>query len=140
MDKTSANNDIDEVIVFAYDRKEDVNGAFTLGKVEWCPNGDWGSMTPEIASSNDRSSYQYVFDIKDKVGSISASGSPTEREYEIYDYYEKCYDDAWKEVDLKDPTATPDEDLVMQKVAEKYGITREEASKICDKVAIYKMS
>jgi hypothetical protein len=140
MDKTSENNDIDEVVVFAYDRKEDVDDAFTLGKVEWCPNGDWGSMTPEIASGNDRSSYQYVFDIKDKVGNIDASDIPTEREYEIYDYYEKCYDDAWINVDLNDPTAAPDEDLLMQKVAEKYGITKEEAGSICDKVTIYKMN
>ena len=137
MDKTFKNNDIDEVVVFAYDRKEDVNNAFTLGKVEWCPNGDWGSMTPEIASSNDRSSYQYVFDIKDKVGNIDALDRPTEREYEIYDYYNKCYDAAWDNVDLSDPKATVDEDLIMQKVAEKYGITEEDASKIYTKVATY---
>ncbi|MGB9939062.1 PEGA domain-containing protein [Methanosarcina sp.] len=140
MDKTSANSDIDEVVVFAYDRKEDVDDAFTLGKVEWCPNGDWGSMTPEIASSNDRSSYQFIFDIKDKVGNVDASDSPTEREYEIYNYYEKCYDAAWDNIDLSDPTATPDEDLIMEEVAKKYGITKEEASRICDKVVIYKIS
>ncbi len=140
MDKTSENNEIDEVVVFAYDREEDVNDIFTLGKVEWCPNGDWGSMAPEIASSNDRSSYQYVFDIKDKVGNIDASEIPTEREYEIYDYYEKCYDAAWGNIDLSDPTATVDEDLIIEEVAKKYEITKEEASRICDKVVLYKMS
>lgn len=140
MDKTSENNDIDEVVVFAYDREEDVNDAFTLGKVEWCPNGDWGSVTPEIASSNDRSSYQYVFDIKDKVGNTDTSDVPTEREYEIYDYYEKCYEAAWDNIDLSDPTATVDEDLIMEEVAKKYGITKEEAGRICDKVVLYKMS
>ena len=140
MDKKSENNDIDEVVVFAYDRKEDVNDAFTLGKVEWCPNGDWGSMTPEIASSNDRSSYQYVFDIKDKVGNIDASDRPTEREYEIYNYYKECSDAAWTNIDLSDPTAVVDEDLLIQKVAEKYGITEEEANRICNKVVLYQIS
>ena len=140
MDKTSKNNDIDEVVVFAYDRKEDVNNAFTLGKVEWCPNGNWDSVTPEIASGNDRSSYQYIFDIKDKVGNVDASDRPTDREYEIYDYYNKCYEAAWGNIDSSDPKAMVDEDLVIQKVAEKYGITEEEANRICNKVVLYEMS
>jgi hypothetical protein len=139
MDKTSKNSEIDEVVVFAYDRKEDVNNAFTLGKVEWCPNGDWGSMTPEIASSNDRFSYQYVFDIKDKVGNTDTSDRPTEREYEIYDYYNKCFDAAAENVNLSDPEARVDEDLLMQKVAEKYGISTEEAYSIYTKVATYEI-
>lgn len=137
MDETSKNNDIDEVAVFAYDRKEEANFAYNLGKVEWCPNGDWSSVTPEIASSNDRSSYKYVFDIKDQVGSIDASGRPTEREYEIYDYFNKCYDIALKNIDLNDPKAIVDEDLIMQEIAGKYGITKEEANGICTKVSIY---
>ena len=137
MDETSKNNDIDEVAVFAYDRKEEANFAYNLGKVEWCPNGDWSSVTPEIASSNDRSSYKYVFDIKDQVGSIDASGRPTEREYEIYDYFNKCYDIALKNIDLNDPQAIVDEDLIMQEIAEKYGITKEEANGICTKISIY---
>lgn len=140
MDKTSKNNDIDEVVVFAYDRKEDVNGAFTLGKVEWCPNGDWGSMTPQIASGNDRSSYQYVFDLKDKVGNVETSDRPTDREYEIYDYYTKCWDAESNNVDWSDPEAKVDEDLVIKKVAEKYGISEEEVNRICDKVVMYQMT
>jgi hypothetical protein len=138
MDKTSKNKCIDEVVVFAYDRKENVNNAFTLGKVEWCPNGDWSSVTPEIASNNDRSSYQYVFGIRDKVGNIY-SDRPTEREFEKYDYYNKCFDAAYENINLSNPKATVDEDLIMQKVAEKYGITKEEASSIYTKVATYNM-
>ena len=88
IDKTSENLEIDEVIVFAHDRKEDADSIYTFGKVEWCPNGDWAGVTSTIASTNDRSSYQYNFDIKDKVGSIDASDRPTEREFEIHDYYD----------------------------------------------------
>ena len=90
MDKTSENSDIDEVIVFAYDRKEDADRIYTFGKVEWCPNGDWGGVTSIIASTNDRSSYKYTFDIKDKVGNIGTSDRPTEREFEIYNALEEA--------------------------------------------------
>jgi hypothetical protein len=141
MDETSKNSDIDEVSVMAYDRKGEVDFAYNLGKVDWCPNGDWGAVTPEIASSNDRSSYKYVFDILDRVGKIKTSEKPSEREYEIYDYYNKCYNEAADNLNLdKDPYATVNEDLIMQKVADKYGITKEEADRIYIKVYVYENS
>lgn len=59
------NNDIDEIAIFAYDNKDEFNGYYTVGKLEWCPDGNWGGVTPEIASSNNRSSYEYVIDISD---------------------------------------------------------------------------
>lgn len=86
MDKTSENPDIDEVVVFAYDRKEDADSFYTFGMVEWCPNGDWAGVTPIIASTNDRSSYQYNFEIKDKVGNIEVTDRPTEREFDLSKY------------------------------------------------------
>jgi len=42
-------------------------------------------------------------------------------------------------IDSNDPYATVNEDLIMQKVAEKYGISTEEANKICMKVSLYKV-
>jgi len=62
-DKTSENPDIDAVTVFAYGKGDDIDGAYTFGKVIWCPNGKWGDVNERIASTNDRSSYKYVFDI-----------------------------------------------------------------------------
>ena len=86
------NQDIDEVVVFAYDNESDMDGLYTFGKIEWCPNGDWAGVTSAIALSNDRSSYKYVFDIKDKVG--EEEGKPTARETEIYNLYWEKLDEA----------------------------------------------
>ena len=138
IDKTSENKDIDAIAIFAYDRKEDINDAYTFGTMNWCPNGNWGDVTPEIASNNDRSSYEYVFDIKDKVGDKNIE-RPTDLEFEINDYYYVCSDAEWDKIDLSDPYAVVDEDIIYQKIADKYGITKEEAEEICMKVTIYQM-
>lgn len=139
LDKTSENKEIDAICIFAYDKKQDLNGAYTFGTVDWCPNGSWSDVTPEIASSNDRSSYEYVFNIRDKVGNKNRE-HPTDLEFEIMDYYTVCTDAEWDKIDLNDPYAVIDEDVVYQKVADKYGITKEEVKDICMKVAIYKMN
>ena len=153
MDKTSENKDIDAIAIFAYDRKEDINDAYTFGTMNLCPNGNWGDVTPEIASNNDRSSYQYKFDIKDKVGNIDTSNTPTEREYEIYDYYNDRYD---KEVTKIYETNEPEksyysfeeitkineeiiaaENAFITEVAHKYNISEDEAYEITIKVYVY---
>ena len=147
MDKTSENPDIDEVVVLAYDRKEDTDSIYTFGKVEWCPNGDWAGVTSTIASTNDRSSYQYNFDIKDKVGSIDASDRPTEREFEIHDYYDaRLLEETKKLIEAEDAGLSYKyadqeelENAVRTEVANKYGISEEELDKIYIKVWTYKM-
>lgn len=138
IDKTSENKDIDAIAIFAYDRKEDINDAYTFGTMNWCPNGNWGDVTPEITSNNDRSSYEYVFDIKDKVGDKNIE-RPTDLEFEINDYYYVCSDAEWDKIDLSDPYAFVDEDTIYPIIADKYGITKEEAKEICRKVSIYQM-
>jgi hypothetical protein len=60
-------------------------------------------------------------------------------EFEIKDYYSECYDAEWDNIDLSDPYATVDEEVVYQKVADKYGITKEEAKEICTKVTLYQL-
>ena len=147
IDKTSENLDIDEVVVFTYDRKEDTDSFYTFGKVEWCPNGDWAGVTSTIASTNDRSSYQYNFDIKDKVGSIDASDRPTEREFEIHDYYDaRLLEESKKRIEAEDAGMqykySDQEELenaVRTEVANKYGISEEELDKIYIKVWTYLM-
>ena len=147
MDKTSEYPDIDEVVVFAYDKKEDADSIYTFGRGEWCPNGDWAGVTSTIASTNDRSSYQYNFDIKDKVGSIDASDRPTEREFEIHDYYDaRLLEETKKLIEAEDaglPYKYADqeelENAVRTEVVNKYGISEEELDKIYIKVWTYKM-
>ncbi|MCK5150077.1 hypothetical protein KAJ87_04090 [Candidatus Pacearchaeota archaeon] len=129
MDETKKNPDIDEIAVLVYDRKEDADSVYTFGKVDWCPNGEWADVTTKIASSNDRSSYEYVFDIKNKVGNIDSEDRPTEREFEIYDTYEEAL---WEDVNV------PEEE-VRERVANELGISEEELDKIYIKVLAYNM-
>tara|TARA_R110001583_G_scaffold194575_1_gene365817 strand:- start:1381 stop:2112 length:732 start_codon:yes stop_codon:yes gene_type:complete len=82
--KTEENNDIDEIIIFAYDSKSDINSFYTFAKLLWAPNGKLGDVTPKIASNNIRDNYKFIIDIKDKVGNISKSDIPTKRELQIY--------------------------------------------------------
>ncbi len=147
MDKTSENLDIDEVVVFTYDRKEDADSIYTFGRVEWCPNGDWAGVSSMIASTNDRSSYQYNLDINDKVGNIGALDIPTEREFEIHDYYDdRVLEETKKLIEAEDTKLQYKyadqeelENVVRTEVANKYGISEEELDKIYIKVWTYKM-
>lgn len=124
------NPDIDEIAVFAYDRKEDLEGPYTFGKMEWCPNGNWAGVTPHIASSNDRSSYKYIFDIKGKVGDISADDIPTRQEFAIYDAYQKLRKPFLANPDL-------DEEMIMKRVARKLDISEKKLYEIWLKVLTY---
>lgn len=124
------NPDIDDIAVFAYDRKEDSEGAYTFGKMEWCPNGNWAGVTSYIASSNDRSSYKYVFDIMGKVGNISADDIPTKQEFVIFDAYQKLRKPFLANPDL-------DEEMIMKRVAKKLGISKKKLNKIYFKVLDY---
>ncbi len=58
LDETAKDCDIDEIGVLVYEDKKDSQGAYTVAKADWAPQGKWGNTTPQIASSNDRSSYQ----------------------------------------------------------------------------------
>lgn len=130
MDETKKDPDIDEIAVLVYDRKVDANSVYTFGKVDWCPNGEWADVTTKIASTNDRSSYEYVFDIKDKVGNINSEDKPTEREFEIYDAFEEAL---WE-----DPNVPEEE--VEERVAEELGLSKEELNRVYLKVLIYQMN
>jgi len=127
--ETKENPDIDAIRVFAYDRWEDVKSNYTFGKMEWCPYGIWNSVTPEIASTNDRSLYKYVFNINEKVDNISSSSMPTKVEFAIYDALEK---------ELR---ANPnvEKKIIIQQVAEKFSISEKQLNKISVKVTSYKM-
>ncbi len=75
LEKTSENPDIDEISIFAYDDEDDIHGAYTSGMLEWCPYGDWGAITPEIAGSNDRSTYEYNIDVGSAIPTKESSNS-----------------------------------------------------------------
>lgn len=125
--ETKKNNDIDEILIFAYDDKSDIGKGFTFGKLVWAPNGQTGNITPEIAQRNVRTNYDFDILIKNKVGKISKSDLPTNRELEIYNM---IMDDKYLELD---------EDELNKMVMKKFNIkTKEELDEIWLKVAAYK--
>jgi len=82
--KTKEDNDLDEIIIFAFDNKNDVDSFYTFGKLLWAPNGKLGNTTPNIAKNNIRDNYKFAIDIKGKVGNIKKKDIPSKRELEIY--------------------------------------------------------
>lgn len=96
--KNKDDSDIDEIVVFVYDDNNDIGKIqYTYGKLIWAQNGKLGNITPEIAENNIRDNYQFVIDIRDRVGKFKESDSPTKRELAIYNM---IMDD--KYVDLSD--------------------------------------
>lgn len=81
---TKANNDIDEIIIFAYDDIKDIGSFYTFGKLIWAPFGELGNITPNIAKNNIRNDYRFKIDIKDKVGNINKTDIPTKKELDVY--------------------------------------------------------
>lgn len=60
--ETTKDNDIDLIMVFAYDKLEDIKEPYTVGRMIWGPKGEWSGVTSKIALNNDRSSYNYSYD------------------------------------------------------------------------------
>jgi len=128
-EKIEKDNDIDEIVIFAYDDKNDIgNTQYTFGKLLWSPNAKTGNMTPEIAKKNIRKNYAFDIIIKDKVGKITKSDLPTEKELEIYNEVmsEKYWD--MQEEDM--------EKIVMRKFKIK---SKKEFDRIVLKVGAYKL-
>jgi len=66
-DITQKDDDIDEIILFLYSDKELSDGPYDIGKATWAPKGKLGNITPEIAKSNNRSSYETTIQIKENL-------------------------------------------------------------------------
>jgi len=120
--KTLEDNNIDEIIIFAYDRKNDIDiTPYTYAKLIWAPKGKLGNVTPQIAKTNNRSNYRFNIHIKDNVG--NTDDTLTKRELAIYDM-------------IMDPKYTSlSDDELDKKVMRKFNIkTKEELDRIFIKV------
>ena len=126
--KTKENNDLDEIIIFAYDNKNDIDSFYTFGKLLWAPNGILGNVTPKIAKNNIRVNYKFDIDIKDKVGNIKKADIPNQRELAIYNM---MTDDKYWNLS---------EDKLYKLVMKKFNIkSKKEAERIYLKVGVYKL-
>jgi len=126
-EQTNKDNDIDEILIFAYDDKDDIGiTQYTFGKLIWAPNGKLGNITPQIAKNNNRNNYRFDIIIKDKVGEIKEADIPTARELEIYK--EIMSEKYW---DMQEEQSEP---IIMKK----FKISKKELNTIWLKVAAYK--
>jgi len=127
-DQTNADKDIDEIVIFAYDDKDDIGrDQYTFGKLLWAPDGKTSNVTPQIANNNTRNNYKFDISIKDKVGEIKKADIPTARELEIYN--EIMSEKYW---DMQEEQSEP---IIMKK----FKIKKKELDAIWLKVAAYKM-
>lgn len=80
--EASADNpDADEITVFLYSEEGLVGGAYDVGSALWAPYGERGRVTPDIANSNDRSTYVLSLSIRDDVESYLARRSLDEERF-----------------------------------------------------------
>jgi hypothetical protein len=72
------NPDTDEIGLFLYSDRDAVGGAYDVARADWAPGGEWGSTTPDIARSNDRTGYSISLDIQPDLEAYLAERSRSE--------------------------------------------------------------
>lgn len=108
------------VVVFVYDRPQDVGLGFTLAKAEWAPNGKWGDAV-ETPPGN-YSKHQYVWEFRKKVSDPDGVPRPTDRQFELHDAF-------WAILDAEPELEEAD---AIARVAEDYGVSIEEVQAALD--------
>lgn len=94
-DGTATDLDIDEVTVYAYSDPKNVDGPYDIGSAIWAVNGEYGNMTPQIASSNNRANYLVSVDIEPDIESYLSQRNAQE---EKFGFTEKQRRDFFKEI------------------------------------------
>lgn len=113
----------DAVSILFYFEESQVNGAYTLAKADWAPNGDW-------SQADLKANQKLVYDFKDIVGQERSDG-PTAEEREI----NQAMKDLWYEM-METNDFVTDEDIA-KILAPQYGKTVDEMLEIRMKVTNY---
>jgi len=127
-DKSTENPDIDEIVVFSWYFEGSVGQSAAMGKAEWCPDGEWGELPPEIAENNNRDSYKIIFsqiEIQDYEDEEKFGLSEEERMQAFYDLVE-----LQDSIPLDDPEWEEKNEESYSIIAEKYGITEDQMHEI----------
>jgi len=126
IDRAHADPDLDAIRVFAFDRREDADSIYTVGRLTWGPGGRLDGVTPEMAQGNGRLGYAFDIDISEKVGDVGKR--PTARQFEIHDALEK---ELWKDPD------EPEEEVV-RRVAQSLNMKAVDVQRIHMEVGMWK--
>ncbi|MGJ0848189.1 hypothetical protein ACR77J_15975 [Tissierella praeacuta] len=101
-----------------YDYEEYVGKGYTLGKVEYAPEGEWSKAN--TVRAGDYKNMDYSFDLREKNWEKQLNRS----EVEVYKAWKELYTDKDKGSFL------PDEDEITKEIAEEFNITAEEVKGI----------
>jgi len=126
-DKSNGNLEIDEIYIAAWYDEASVEKTISIAVAEWCPNGEWGEVSSEIANNNIRDSYLINFrlNVQIKEEEIKYGLTESERKQVFYDLV--LLQD---EVPIDDPKYDEKMDDADATIAEKYGITIEQVKAI----------
>lgn len=116
--------DYDAIAIFYYFSKYQVEGAFTLAKAEWSPQGDWSKAHLKYGQT-------MTYDFKDILGKDRSDG-PTEEDRKI----NKAMSDLWYEMSEDSSGFVTDED-VAKALAPQYKKTADEMLSIRQTVIFY---
>jgi hypothetical protein len=114
----------DAVSILFYFEESQINGSYTLAKVDWAPNGEW-------SQADLKTNQRLIYNFKDIVGQERSNG-PTAEEIEI----NQAMKDLWYEMVDQTNDLVTDED-VAKILAPQYGKTVDEMLKIRMKVTNY---
>lgn len=117
-------NKVNALTVFLFDDENDADGAFTIGRCGYYPDGDIGNA--QNVKSGDYKTFTYTFDINERDG----SNIPTDKEIEIYTYLNVLLAGGDGSLEF--------EDECDKLTAEKFNITEDEVTEIWIKVYSYK--
>ena len=142
VNKTKKDMKFNGLVIFMYDREEDVGDYYTIAKVEYLPYGEW-RKTLDVRAG-DYSKHEFVYDINENV-TDSTVKRPTEREFEIHDRFEELYWERVEKLESEYGVPVPDEefinleDEVTKQVLREFGITEEEYKEIWIKVVAWQL-
>ena len=124
---SNENLDIDEIYVATWYDLESVGKGICIAWAEWCPEGRWAQMPPEIAQNNIRDSYLINFNFNAPIEQEESKYGLTEQQRKQTFYDMVVLED---KISINDPNYDEKMDNVEATIAQKYGITIEQVRAI----------
>lgn len=113
------------IVVWFYDYEEYIGHGYTLGKVEYAPDGDWSKA--DTVKTGDYKKMDYKYNLMEK----DWDKQLTREEVDVY----KAWKDLYKELDTG--SNLPDEGEVSKEIAERFNISEEDVNEIMLKQSVW---
>lgn len=130
-DITSSDNDIDEITMFLYSDKQITNQAYDVAMAEWVYLGEWGKVTPEIVTTNNRSNYKINIFLKDNLEQYLQQRSKKETLFNLREETRRSF---YKELCISDTKAFEEAERLYSTNVRHPGYSKDNILKNADKV------